>query len=120
MDIEKFIENVSEAVKDYDWIKRLEIQRRTEIRVWLRLFLNDKFIETFHNSETASTSYAYIEGGERVFGANNMRIGWHLHPYGNVEKHELSQPITIEDFLKKLEEELNKNLSFKKKYGVRE
>ena len=44
-----------------------------------------------------------------------MRIGWHLHPYGNVEKHELSQPITIEDFLKKLEEELNKNLSFKKK-----
>ena len=106
MDIEKFIEKVSEAVKDYDRIKRLEIHRRTEIRVWLRLFLNDEFIETFHNSETASTSYAYIEGGERVFGANNMRIGWHLHPYGNVEKHELSQPITIEDFLKKLEEEL--------------
>ena len=67
MDIEKFIEKVSEAVKDYDRIKRLEIHRRTEIRVWLRLFLNDEFIETFHN------------------------------------------------FLKKLEEELNKNLSFKKK-----
>jgi hypothetical protein len=67
MDIEKFIENVSEAVKGYDWIKRLEVHRRTEIRVWLRLFLNGEFIETFHN------------------------------------------------FLKKLEEELNKNLSFKKK-----
>ncbi|MGB7531962.1 MAG: hypothetical protein WA977_03145 [Halobacteriota archaeon] len=115
MDIENFVEKVSEAVKGYDWIKRLEIHRRTEIRVWLRLFLNDEFVETFHNSVTASTSYAYIEGGERVFGANNMRIGWHLHPYGNVAKHEPSQPITIEDFLKKMEEELNKNLSFKKK-----
>jgi len=42
-----------------------------------------------------------------------MRIGWHLHPYGNVAKHEPSRPITIEDFLKKMEEELNKNLSLK-------
>jgi len=25
MDIENFVEKVSEAVKDYDWIKRLEI-----------------------------------------------------------------------------------------------
>ena len=46
-----------------------------------------------------------------------MRIGWHLHPYGNVEKHELSQPITIEDFLKKLEEELiNKRKNVKEKH----
>ena len=81
MDIDDFIEKVSKAVKKYDWIKRLEIHRRTEIRVWLRLFLNEDFIETFHNSETASTSYAYIKRGKRVFGANNMRIGWHLHPY---------------------------------------
>ena len=106
---------MSTAVKGYDWIKRLEIHRRTEIRVWLRLFVNNDFAETFHNSETASTSYAYIERGERVFGANNMRIGWHLHPYGNVAKHEPSQPITIEAFLKKLEEEFNKS---KKKFGV--
>jgi len=109
MDIDDFIEKVSKAVKKYDWIKRLEIHRRTEIRVWLRLFLNEDFIETFHNSETASTSYAYIKRGKRVFGANNMRIGWHLHPYGNVEKHEPSQSITIEEFLKMLEEERNKS-----------
>jgi len=50
-----------------------------------------------------------IKRGKRVFGANNMRIGWHLHPYGNVEKHEPSQSITIEEFLKMLEEERNKS-----------
>ena len=108
MDIEAFIAKVSQAVEGDSKIKRLEIYRRTEIRVWLRLFLNDEFIETFHNSETASTSFAYIERGERVFGANNMKIGWHLHPYRNVGKHEPIEPITIEDFLKRLEEEFNK------------
>jgi len=50
-----------------------------------------------------------IKRGKRVFGANNMRIGWYLHPYGNVEKHEPSQSITIEEFLKMLEEERNKS-----------
>ena len=38
-----------------------------------------------------------------------MRIGWHLHPYGNVAKHAPSQPITIEEFLRMLEEDLDKS-----------
>ena len=37
-----------------------------------------------------------------------MRIGWHLHPFGEIERHIPTKPITIEEFLKMLEKELKK------------
>ena len=42
-------------------------------RVSVRLWLNDDFVSVFHNSETGSTYFAYIEKGERVFGINGRR-----------------------------------------------
>jgi hypothetical protein len=37
-----------------------------------------------------------------------MRIGWHLHTFGEVEEHVQIQPLSTEEFLKMLEEELKK------------
>lgn len=37
-----------------------------------------------------------------------MRIGWHLHPFGEINEHEPCEPITIEKFLIALEDELKK------------
>jgi len=37
-----------------------------------------------------------------------MRIGWHLHPFGEVERHVPTKPVTIEEFLEMLEKELKK------------
>lgn len=47
MELEEFVEEVSKAAEKFDWIKDLKIERITEIRVWIRLFLNDNFVETF-------------------------------------------------------------------------
>lgn len=103
MELDKFIREVSETCKSFNWIRRIEIRNLTEIRAWLRLFLNDNFVEVFHNSKTGSTSYAYIEKGRRVSGVNNMRIGWHIHPFNQTRKHKRIKRTSIKEFLKMLE-----------------
>lgn len=105
MEIEVFVSEVSRIMNAFPWLKRIKTGR-SETRAWIRMWLNNDFVDVFYNSEMGTTSYAFIESGERVFAANNMRIGWHWHPYDDVPKHELSKPVTIEEFLKALENEL--------------
>ncbi|MBI3659974.1 hypothetical protein HY230_05825 [Candidatus Acetothermia bacterium] len=105
---EEFIAEVLEASKSHHWIQRVE-QRVTGKVARLRLFLTeDRFIAVYHNAETGSISYAYVEKEKRLFGANNMKVGWHIHPYGQEDKHVRSKSINIEEFLNLLEEALKK------------
>ena len=39
---------------------------------------------------------------------NNWKIGWHIHPFGETEKHIPCNPLNIKEFLKMLENELKK------------
>jgi len=107
MSIEEFVDQVLSAARKFHWIKRHKVEA-TIAWASIRLWLNESFVDVFYRKKTGNISYAYIEGGKRLFGANNMRIGWHLHPFGEVEKHIATKPITIEEFLKMLEKELKK------------
>ena len=41
----------------------------------LRLFLaDDRFVAVYYNAQTGSISYAYIEGEQRLLGANKLKI----------------------------------------------
>lgn len=107
MKVKEFIDQVIDASKRFRWIKRISIE---ETIAWasIRLWLNDSFVEVFYRQKTGNTSYAYIEKRKRVFGANNMKIGWHLHPFGMVKEHKPIEPPSTEDFLQMLETELKK------------
>lgn len=107
MTVREFVDEVLETSKRFLWIKRSTLEETT---VWagVRLWLDDSFVEVFYREKTGNVSYAYIENGKRVFGANNMRIGWHLHPFGRVEEHRPIEPLSIEKFLQMLEDELKK------------
>ncbi len=108
MKLEEFIGDVLEGARDFPWIKRVEEVERSIVHVKLRLWLNKSFVDVRYNSRTGSTSYAYIEGKRRVFGANNWKIGWHIHPFEETEKHVPCKPLTIGDFLRILEMELRR------------
>lgn len=108
MKTEEFMRKVLSASSKFAWIKRSEV-RRIKDRVRMRLWLNESsFIDVYYNAEKAVISYAYIESGKRLFGANNMRIGWHLHPFQRAEEHVPIQQLSTEEFLRILEEELKK------------
>ena len=107
MKAEEFSEHALIVASKFRWIKRIE-SKVFRNRVRVRLWLNNSFVDVYYNSEEEIASYAYVEEGRRLFGANNMRIGWHLHPFGEVERHVPTKPVTIEEFLKMLEKELRK------------
>ncbi len=108
---ESVVQQVLQAVKSHSWIQRVEHQIIGKVAK-LRLFLaDDRFVVIYYNynAQTGSTSYAYIEGEDRLFGANNMKIGWHIHPWGEEDKHVKSKPVTVEEFLRLLHEALTEH-----------
>jgi hypothetical protein len=61
------------------------------------------FVDIFYNARTRKTSYALIENEARIFGADNTSIGWHIHPLGDPDSHQPSEPVTIDAFLETVE-----------------
>mgnify|MGYP001238877220 CR=1 FL=1 len=107
MKVSKFTNNVLKIAKTFEWVKRIATAPEGKV-VRIRLWINESFVNIYYNTMTETTSYAYIESNKRIFGANNMNIGWHWHPYDNVQKHEPGKAITIAEFMKALEKELMK------------
>ncbi|GBC76337.1 hypothetical protein HRbin07_00536 [bacterium HR07] len=101
-----FLEQVREAARAHSWITQVETHREGRVaRARLRM-KQSAFIDVYYNMETGSISFAYIERGKRRFGANNMKIGWHIHPFDEPGEHRPSPPLTIEEFLELLAQEL--------------
>ncbi len=107
MEINAFVKHILETSAKFDWINREDV-KTMETRAKIRLFISDNFVDVYYNAEDKVVPYAYIESNNRIFGANNMKIGWHWHPYDNIQKHAPDKPVTIETFLKTLENELRK------------
>jgi hypothetical protein len=105
MKVSKFTRDVFKTAKTFKWVKMITTAPEGTVAN-VRLGINQSFVDIYYNAVTGTTSYAYIESNKRVFGANNMKIGWHWHPYGDVQKHLPDKQITIETFLKTLEKEL--------------
>ncbi len=105
--VDEFVNEVLEASRGFEWIKRFDVER-TDGRAKIRLWLNDDFVEVYYNADKRVVSFAYIRGGRRIFGVNNIRIGWHLHPFGREEEHVPTGEWTIRDFLETLEKEMRK------------
>jgi hypothetical protein len=66
----------------------------------LRVHLaDDSFIEAFFNTTTERVSFAPISGGQRVYGKDNAKIGWHEHPADAPQLHRCCAPVSFEEFL---------------------
>jgi len=109
---DQFITDVLATAGAFPWIKRTDSRKAGKV-ARIRLWLNADFVDVYYNSQTGSTSYAYIQGRQRLFGANNMRIGWHVHPFGQADVHQPSKPLSISGFLRLLEKELKQRAKFK-------
>lgn len=76
-----------------------------DVFVKIRIFLNVEkmFIDVYYNSGTWKTSFALINQGKRIFGADNLGF-WHIHPFENPNEHKKTIKITFKKFLKEIEE----------------
>ncbi len=67
----------------------------------IRVHLNvaNSFISVFYNVTTEKTAFALVEHDQRIYGADNAKIGWHKHPFGHPRTHLPCEPITFANFL---------------------
>lgn len=89
----------SPAVTSYD----VTIQDNLLVKIRADLH-SDLFIDVFYNAESDKTSFALIESGAPIYGADNTMIGWHIHPLDNPNSHQSSEPISFDAFLQIVEE----------------
>ncbi|MBS1249705.1 MAG: hypothetical protein MAG431_01286 [Chloroflexi bacterium] len=66
--------------------------------------LDDSFIEVFYNIITNKTAFTYIVEDIRVYGKDNTKMGWHVHPMGNPTEHISCEEVSFSDFLAEVEE----------------
>lgn len=65
--------------------------------------IDDSFIEVFHNDATAKTAFALIVDEQRIYGKDNAKIGWHVHPLATPLDHVPCNPATFAEFLAEVE-----------------
>lgn len=79
------------------------------LHVRVHLTLADTFINAFYNIETGKTAFALIQQGQRTYGVDNAKIGWHCHPFHAPEQHINCAPMTFVEFLEEVERYLDAN-----------
>ena len=61
------------------------------------------FISAFYNVATSKTAFALVEGGQRIYGVDNAKMGWHEHPFADPTQHRAGAPMPFDEFLAQVE-----------------
>ena len=73
----------------------------------VRVFLSDNsFVSVFNNLATGKVACAWIQQGQRLYGKDNAKMGWHAHPFENPSEHRHCEPVDFTTFLRELEDYL--------------
>jgi len=103
----EFARNIQEVCDQFQLIAAYDVRILDDTVVKVRVFLiPEMFIDVFYNEDTGKKSYALINKGCRIFGADNAFIGWHLHPFDNPDEHIPSSEISFIDFMETVKKHL--------------
>jgi len=82
-----------------------EVRRISPTSITIRVPItpvNFIFIEIFFNEQTDRVSFALIQEGQRIYGADNTG-GWHIHPFDNPSNHKpIATAMSFQDFLNEI------------------
>jgi hypothetical protein len=66
------------------------------------------FVDVFFNQVTGKTSFAWIQNGQRVLGADNTK-NWHWHLLGDTQSHmPVAEPVAFSQFIQSVGEIIQK------------
>ena len=69
----------------------------------VHLTVASTFINVFYNVTTDKTAFALVREGQRLYGVDNAKMGWHRHPFNNPSQHVSCAPTRFTDFLAEVE-----------------
>ena len=70
------------------------------LHVKVYLTTPETFINVFYNLHTGKTAFALIQMNQRIYGADNAKIGWHQHPFADPRQHITCPPMDFVAFLR--------------------
>jgi hypothetical protein len=101
----ELLRDLSTVCYECELVESYTIKEMDEDILSVRVSLMDgSFIEVFHNIRTAKVAFAWIKGGKRIYGKDNAKRGWHVHPFDNPEGHHACQPVNFKGFLREVED----------------
>jgi len=81
-----------------------DVRIQDNATVKIRIFLSaPAFIDTYFNPANGNCTFALIQEGQRIYGADNAFVGWHVHPFDDPEHHLPSNEVTFAEFLRTIE-----------------
>jgi hypothetical protein len=104
MTLAEFIEKLQEAcnrsglVASYD----LRVLDNTVLKARITL-ASEAFIDVYYNPTNGAISYTLVQAGQRIYGADNAFIGWHIHPFENPLEHRSCKELPFHEFLEAVE-----------------
>jgi hypothetical protein len=61
------------------------------------------FISVFFNVTTEKAAFALVVENQRVYGKDNAKMGWHVHPFEAPHEHRTCQASSFGEFLGEVE-----------------
>lgn len=99
----ELLQQLSEACGQSDFVEAYTVQTMDDDILNVRVHLQPgSFINVFYNLATDKVAFALIAGGRRLYGKDNAKMGWHVHPFENPEDHHPCSPTDFETFLKEV------------------
>lgn len=65
--------------------------------------VDDSSVEVFYNVTTRKTAFALIDEDHRIYGKDNAKWRWHVHPLDDPDAHDPCDPVSFETFLAEVE-----------------
>ena len=73
------------------------------LHVRIHLTIAETFINVFYNLETDKTAFTLVQTGQRIYGMDNAKMGWHRHPFEDPNLHEPCSQESFAEFLQGVE-----------------
>jgi len=107
--VDELLRDLTAACQKSSWVESYSVYASDEDTLGVRVFLTDtSLINAFYNVATEKIAFAWIQADKRLYGKDNTKMGWHVHPFDNPNNHVSCEPIDFATFLGEIEDLKNK------------
>ena len=104
LELVEFVNAIRDACDRSSLVTGYDVRIQDNATVKIRIFLSAlAFIDTYFNPANGNCTFALIQEGQRIYGADNAFVGWHVHPFDDPEHHLPSNEVTFAEFLRTIE-----------------
>lgn len=105
--LSQFVEQLRATCDRSDLVVSYDLRVLDNVVLKTRIFLSiNGFVDVYYNPGNGTCSFTLVQENQRIYGADNAFIGWHVHPFGNPDEHRPCGEVTLREFLAAVEKRM--------------